>query len=99
MYDVKNEGILPAVSLDAMCTYNFELNGKGVSGSFSNMSTPYPAFFDSLHHSATATLPCFQSIDLRSSALPVASADMKTQVSYYVWPFTCSFCKRHQTFL
>jgi hypothetical protein len=98
MYDIKNEGLLPAVSLDADCSFSFDMTGKGMSGSVSDMSTPYPNFSDTLRHSGTVTLPCFQSIDLRSSALPLASAVMKTRVSYFVWPFTCSFCKRHQTF-
>jgi hypothetical protein len=98
MYDVTNEGLLPAVSLDADCTFWFEMTGTGVSGHASDVTTPFPNFADNLYHSGTATLPCFRSIGLGRTALPLASADMRARVSYFVWPFICSFCKRHQTF-
>jgi hypothetical protein len=98
MFDVKNEGYSPAESLDADCTFWFEMIGTGMSGHASDVTTPFPNFADTLYHSGTATLPCFRSIGLSRNALPLASADVRVKVSYFVWPFFCSFCKRHQTF-
>lgn len=97
MYDISNGGFLPVVALDAECKYWFKLTGPGAGGDFNNVGSVYPNFADILYHSGVATLPCFRSIDLERVSL-APEAQMTAKISYFVWPFTCSSCKRQRTF-
>jgi hypothetical protein len=88
LFDVTNDGYLPATSLDAVCMPYFS--------QVENFGREYRNFANRLLHSQRATLPCFHMIYLARGT----SGDFgfKIRVTYYVWPFTCKICRRSQTF-
>lgn len=95
MFYVTNEGYLPADDLRATCT---EAMGDSARNDWNFNTGDEEQFADRLYHSGRATLPCYRHIVMKGPWPRFVRTQLSVKVIYYVWPLTCPFCTRHQTF-
>ena len=97
-----NEGYLPAVDLRSTCTEGM-VDSAGNNFNFNTGGTPgqrvsEEKFAAHLTHAEHATIPCYRHIVMKGEWPAFVKAQLSINVSYYVWPLTCRYCARKQTF-
>jgi hypothetical protein len=102
MFYVTNEGYLPAVDLRSTCAEGM-IDSAGNDLKFNTGGDPEQRdseekFADHLNHTGHATIPCYRHIVMTGQWPALVKARLSINVSYYVWPFTCRYCTRQQTF-
>jgi hypothetical protein len=102
LFQLKNGGYIPVTDLNAFCapTMAQEKNSLGVSGiNFGYAGSPFDtlANINSLMHDQTVTLPCFQTIALRSGRIPAGSS-FDITITYAFFHLNFHPLRRSQTF-
>jgi hypothetical protein len=91
MFSVTNGGYVPVTDLDASCIMNFE----SPHDIFSNSGSRFTNFAGYLAHGATATIPCFRT--LNGYQVP-SGARFDVIIGYAYYGLNYTRLRRHQSF-